>query len=136
MGEILFKNPRVEREWGLMVSGERPSLLIPFALTVNLISIEVAGVPAVVTMIYREQYEQDYLLALMGVTTKRKSVHQFWRGLDFRSWIYTPRQRARICFLANEEFEYGGGKKCLAFHPRGTAGHLHGQIPGLTPWRM
>ena len=32
----------------------------------------------------------------------RKSVHQYWRGIDFRSWIYTEAQRAQIIERALE----------------------------------
>ena len=141
-----FKSARVHDEWMSMVHGRKPDGLLPVMLYAGYQSMLICGEPAVVTMIWRSDDEQAELLHLRNqqreevglapVSMDTKSVHQLWRGFDLRSRIYTVRQRQELCRRVSTRFDYGRGRKTLAYHPRGTAGHLHGQIPGLEPWRQ
>ncbi len=140
-----WKTKRVEQEWHEVLVGCQPSLMLPVALLVDALSIEYAGREAIVTGIHRTTLEQADLIVVVNDqrlaagkqpwSPTRKSVHQYWRGIDFRSWIYTEDQRTKIIGRVNEVFQYGRNLKVLAYHAAGTAGHLHGQVPHGENWR-
>lgn len=141
-----YKTDQVKSDWKKMIAGDQSDLLVTVACYVDAISVEITGLQAIVTMICRTQEEQDELIALINPqrivnglkpwSLDRKSVHQYLRGIDFRSWIYTEVQRNEIIRRTNKRFAYGRGLKVLRYHANGTAGHLHGQIPHGQTWRM
>ena len=136
---MLYKSEQIREEWEIVRSQKNSRLLLPMALLVDDVSLQVAEVEAVMTHIVRADEEQKRLNALLGFRIGRRSVHQYWRGIDFRSWIYTPEQITEICDRVNSTFEYlsGSGRKlkALAYHQRGTGTHLHLQAPAGVIWR-
>lgn len=141
-----WKTDRIKNEWGSMVAGKTPDALVPVALFVDAVSLEVAGKEAIITGIVRTDAEQLTIIRLVNEQRKadglplwpetRKTVHQYFRGIDFRSWIYSDVQRLNIIDRVNKRFNYGRNLKVLDHHTNGTAGHLHGQNPNVTEWRM
>lgn len=140
---MLFKSDRIRGEWATVVSGKYP-MLAALGMAVDHLSMEIAGKPAIVTGILRTTPEQTQILAVMNaqraargeapMSVSTVSVHQVWRGIDFRSTIYTAVQRIEIIDRINKMYEYGRGLKTLALHRDGTAEHLHGQVPPGTSW--
>lgn len=132
---MIFKTDRIKEEWALLRSGAQtaPSapLVVAVALYVDDVSQRVAGRQAVVTGIWRSPAEQ----AQYGVKGAR-SVHEFWRGVDFRSTIYSADQVDEICAEVNGVFRYSDKLVVLALHNKGTAPHLHGQVPVGRQWRI
>lgn len=91
----------------------------------------------VVTMILRTQAEQDAIYK--GYVNSRgrsydenpwKSPHQFWHGIDLRSWIYTESEREKMVDWLNKKGEelgnyYGWTAKV---HTVGKGMHFHVQF--------
>ena len=129
-----------------MLAGNSPDALVAPALYFGALSLEISGREAVVTCIQRTADEQLDIVEVVNVQRKaegrvpwlltRKSVHQYHRGEDFRSWIYTEVEREELIKRVNRRFNYGRNLKVLAYHTNGTAGHLHMQIPAGRAWRM
>ncbi len=144
--KIEFKTERVRKEFGKMVRGEENDALLTVISYAALISREDLDVTPVLTMIYRTEAEQLGLVRIRNeqrlrdglplIPEDRMSVHQLWRGFDLRSWVYNDNQRKHLCDRVNARFRYRNKKLVLEFHPRGTAGHLHGQIPDRQIWKM
>ncbi len=138
-----YKTQRIAAEWKELV--RQKSLLIPVAQYFELLSLECCHQSPIVTGILRNKAEQIALLEMRNsqriaeglepLSTLTPSVHEHWRGMDFRSWIYTPEQIARLVAGVNGMFVYGGRFKVLAYHPRGSAGHLHMQVPASQRWK-
>ena len=141
-----WKSNRIKSEWDAMISGESPDALVPVALYGDAISQEISGKEAIITGIGRTDEEQLAMIRLINEQRKakglplwpedKKSVHQYFRGIDFRNWIYTTKERTKLIRRTNKRFIYGRGLSVLKSHPRGTAGHLHGQVPGIAEWKM
>lgn len=141
-----FKTDRVREEWGKMMQGTKPAFLVPVVVTFAAYSIDLFGVRPIITMIWRTRDEQKALLIqrnkereeanLEPVSLAMRSVHEFWRGVDFRSRIYSDGQIDELCEKVNGLFQYGKGLQILAFHLRGSSVHLHLQVPGTSVWRM
>lgn len=57
----------------------------------------------IITMIHRTQEEQDTLYKDSAKYKKKtfKSPHQFWHGVDLRSWIYTEAEREKMVAWLN-----------------------------------
>lgn len=130
---MIFKTPRIENEWVELV--DRGGILVAVAATVDTASQLYAGQPATVTDILRTEQEQRDLCEEMEVQHYR-SVHEFWRGIDFRSIHWTPEQAHNIVGLVNGQFAYGGRFVVAAIHRKGTAQHLHCQVPPTTRARI
>ena len=143
---MIWKNERVRQEWQAMVVGDVVDLLIPAALYFCELSEGLFGNEPVVTGIHRKDLEQAHIIEVVNEqrlaeglppwSPSRKSVHQYWRGIDFRSWVYMVEQREELIVRVNKRFHYGRNLKVLAYHARGTAGHMHLQIPHGESWRM
>jgi hypothetical protein len=145
-----FKTDRVRQEWadlrGGAVTAPAAPLLVPLALYVDDVSLRLTGKHALVTMIQRDTAEQLDLtdkrnakLAVEGkplVAVGTRSVHEFWRGIDFRSWIYDPDEIGAICRDVNAAFRYSDRLVALALHRYGSATHLHGQVPVGRQWKV
>ena len=83
---------------------------------------------AVITMIYRTQEEQDNLYRNSPKYKKRKfkSSHQFWHGVDIRSWNFTPKQVNKIEEYLNSKYNKTNFYKWTAkAHNVGSGIHFH-----------
>ncbi len=57
------------------------------------------------------------------------SVHQHWRGVDLRSWLFTLEEQRVLCRFINGSFVYSGGRKSAVAHRVGDgAWHFHLQV--------
>ena len=139
---LQFKTEKQAQEWEIVRAQERAEagacLLAPVVLFINDVSLQVADREALVTQFWRPEVDQKAINELLGRRAGRRSVHEFWRGADFRSWIYTWDQIQEIVRRVNATFEYrtnsGRVLKVLAYHVRGTARHLHAQVPTGAIW--
>ena len=142
--EMDFKNERIREEMETVKSGEHGFGLWTVMEFTNAVSFAVSGKPILVTGIFRRRDEQ---LAIYEIINKQRiadglepirpvpaSVHEYWRGFDFRWWIYTAEELQLIIEIVNRAFRYRGRLKVLAFHKHGTAPHAHGQVPQLWTW--
>lgn len=128
-----FKSDRIREEFERVKAGEHGILMLPVILLVDTLSQEIAGRPALLTMIYRDPAEQAAMAKILG-TPGARSVHEFWRGFDVRITCYTADQQRELCRRVNAVFVYGGKFKTFAVHNAGTASHLHGQVPDAVAW--
>jgi len=127
-----FKTSRIEKEWDL-VKRDSPSMAAVM-LYCDQVSLDVAGIGIEVTDLLRLSEEQLALCIKIGVDPYR-SVHEYLRGFDLDTDRYTTPQRILIVDLVTEVFEYAHGYPVLAMHTRGTADHLHGQVPHTMRWK-
>ena len=84
-----------------------------------------------ITHIIRNQEQQDSFYANDPVYQRKswKSVHQYGRGVDLRSYDFTDDEIAKLCEFVNQVFPYGDGihKACIC-HNVGRGKHIHVQI--------
>jgi len=123
---VIFKTTRQEQEWEEAVAGEKR--IIPVVLYAAELSLRLFGKQVVVTGILRTDQEHRALLKRLGIDYY-PTVHSFWRGVDLRSWIYTPDERDMLVAAINRRFDYGRGKRCALYHDIGAGGHFHLQTP-------
>ncbi len=128
-----FKDARVKAEYAELPT--RNSRLFAVIAFVDAYSQLKFGREALITCILRTKAEQTAICQEMGVAYYM-SVHELWRGVDFRSYVWSDNERAELNRAVNETFFYSPSYKTLAFHVKGTAVHLHGQVPHGTHWRM
>ena len=121
-----FKTERLQREW--VELADRGGILVAVVATVDAAVHLVTGAEAVMTDMFRTEQEQIDLCEEMGLPHYR-SVHEFWRGADFRSVHWTPEQAHDIVGTVNGQFAYGGRFVVAKIHQKGTAQHLHCQVP-------
>ena len=127
--QVKFKTTKIADEFEELISGEQGSpLLLPLALAAAAIIQEETGKPATITEIWRPAGLYGYA-----------SVHEFGRGVDFRSKDMTDEQIKRVCDRVNQTFFYmaadGRPRNALALHTKGTEQHLHGMVPAAKTWR-
>lgn len=127
-----FLNRRVEREWWQLVHGGGP--IVPVMVYTDHASVIETGHDMLVSGIIRTEAEQRQICRTLSVDYYI-SVHQLKRGFDLREDFYADDQTKRICDRVNGEFDYGGGRVVLALHVKGTARHLHGQVPVGSHWK-
>ena len=143
-----FKDERIEQEFERVAAGEVGPLLYPVALHMAGESVRVAGKKLLLTGIRRSTEEQRAIVRLVNEQRKRDglplwseeraSVHQYWRGFDWRFWIYTKAERLQICESTNQRFRYVSGSGRIldvaSIHRHGTAPHGHTQVPAGNTW--
>jgi len=72
----------------------------------------------IITMIYRTQDEQDAIYSGNARYDKKPwtSPHQYWHGVDIRSWLFTDREIDQIVEYLNDKYNksnyYGWTAKC------------------------
>lgn len=78
----------------------------------------------IMTMIYRTQQEQELIY---GEGTEKKSPHQFWQGLDLRSWIYTEKEIDAIVNYLNSKYNDSNyyGTTAMCHKVKEGAYHFH-----------
>lgn len=134
-----FKSDREAAEYRELVagSGRVSRLLLPIAALFESLSRELYGIEPVVTGVMRTAAEQAEIAKILR-TPGSRSVHEFGRGVDFRSTIYTVSQRDELVARVNARFRYqaadGRLLKVLDYHSQGTGAHLHGQVPEGAIW--
>ena len=67
------------------------------------------------------------------------SVHYYGRGVDIRSWVFTPEQRAELAFYINNKYKYGDDQhETLLYHKTNSDDaefHFHLQVRDESPKR-
>lgn len=132
-----FKSERERTEFAEVVAGTASALLLPIAATFERLSIDLYGIEPIVTGVRRTAAEQAAIAKILGKPGAR-SVHEFGRGIDFRSTIYTVEQREELVRQVNRRFRYHAGDgrllRALEYHSQGTGAHLHAQAPEGVTW--
>ena len=88
----------------------------------------------VITDIYRYKHEQDQIYKDNPEYKKKPwdSVHQYWRGLDFRSAVFNQSEINNILDYINKIVPYGTpGHFTLICHNVGSGMHFHLQVNSL-----
>ena len=118
-----FKTDRERDEWAELFNKNK--MLYSIALDVSSFSIREFGIMPLITEIQRSAEENEAIYGYRKVT-----VHMYWRGLDFRSWLYTTEQVKKIEEYINNKYYYDKNrpskKVCLA-HNVGAGMHFHFQ---------
>lgn len=129
MSLINFKSSRQSEEFKSNKLDRRLRIII-YALAGY--TAEVYHKPIIITEIFRTQNEQD---TIYGNDPKYKSnpwfsVHQEWRGFDFRTIGFTKDQIIDLLDFLNDNFEYNGGTHPTSlYHEVENHGlHIHVQV--------
>lgn len=87
-----------------------------------------------ITCIFRTQHEQDNIYKHNEKYKKKKwqSVHQYFRGIDLRTWELDDNEIKILLEIANTiPYDLNRpGKKTALYHDLGTGAHLHIQCMG------
>ena len=120
-GIVLFKTNAEKKEWKLLEK-KHPKLLNLIIKTAQFTKKNFDK-PLVLTELHRTQAEQD---KLYGGKATKKSWHQFWSAVDFRSRIFTNSEILSIIEFIKKEFK-GEGKKLRVLYHRisGQVYHFH-----------
>ena len=120
-GIVLFKTNAEKKEWKLLEK-KHPKLLNLIIKTAQFTKKNFDK-PLVLTELHRTQAEQD---KLYGGKATKKSWHQFWSAVDFRSRIFTNAEIVQIIDFIKTEFK-GEGKKLRVLYHRisGSVYHFH-----------
>ena len=119
-----FKDSRVETEW--KYSSEISSRVKKIAeIFVGYVQLNF-NKDAVITHILRTEMEQTefYKDDQKFKISPWKSVHQFGRGIDFRSRDFTPDELKKIEAFMNL-IDYSKDKKTCTIHNIGQGMHIH-----------
>jgi hypothetical protein len=129
---IEFRNERVASEWAEAIDNGR--LIVPVVLWADALAVSLGAPGITLTNILRTPQEQIDLCRQMGVEPYR-SVHEFWRGVDF-SCAGLSDTMTEIIGGVNLMYRYGGTFVVAAYHSAGTAPHVHLQVPNGSVWRV
>lgn len=137
-----FTGHQTREEWLAVAAGREGRLLLPLVATLEVLSMEIAGVEPLMTSLWRSESEQREIVAAANEARAaagaapvgfRRSVHEFWRGADFSVRPYVGSQADEIVRRMNKIFDYGGSRS-VALRHTGTADHIHVQAPAAQRW--
>jgi len=117
---ISFKTERIENEWNSGLMNKKLKDIVNMA---GLYMKYVNGVGLILTEIFRYQDEQE---SIYGATTRKRSVHQYWRGVDIRVNNMTDEQANDLLSFLNK-VPYGLKHRTATLHDVGFGKHLHCQ---------
>jgi len=130
---MIFKTIRQEQDWRYLV--EKEAMIVPVVMMAAEWCGRMFGKQLVLTSIHRTEMEHRDMLAGLGIAYY-PTVHMYWRGVDLRSWIYTPDEIRKLETMLNGRFDYGRSKKVAVYHDIGAGVHLHLQVPEMCGvWR-
>lgn len=125
---IEFKTRRIEEEWSSGALSHKLTQIIGVIAIYSKIKFKKN---IVITGIYREQKEQDEIYGNLEEYKNNpwRSVHQFWRGVDLRSSIYTNKEITDLVnFVNNIPYDTSRpNKKTCTYHNVGSGDHIHVQ---------
>ena len=124
VGSLNCKTQRIRDE---LHSGEIPSKMMGILSAIIIYVLIRYSKHIELTDIFRTEAEQR---AIYPTKPKRKSVHQYWRGVDFVVRGLTQEQCKSICKWINKTFKYGKVpyKTCKYHRIIGNASHFHLQV--------
>ncbi len=126
---IEFKSDRVLQEWDSPYLSQKLKNIILILATYSWYIFEKK---IIITSIFRTQEEQDKYYSTNENYKKKpwKSVHQLWRGVDLRSYIYTDVEIQSLLKITNTiPYDLNRpNKKTAIYHNVGVGDHLHIQI--------
>ena len=125
---IEFKTIRVNKEW-VQLKVKNPELYKIIEEVDNFVWKKYKK-NIVITMIFRTESEQDYLYRDSKKYAKKKfrSPHQFWQGVDLRTWTFTDKEIKEITDFANKKQKGNYYKWVAKAHTVGKNGkHFHFQ---------
>ena len=120
-GIVLFKTNAERKEWKALEK-INPRLLNLIIKTAQFTKKNF-NKPLILTELHRTNAEQA---SLYGANYKKKSWHQFWSAVDFRSRIFTNGEILSIIEFIKKEFK-GEGKNLKVLYHRisGSVYHFH-----------
>ena len=116
-----FKTEIIKKEWKKLA--EKNPFLYQLLKDIEDYSIDQFNLVPVVTCIYRSQEETKRIYGRY-----KPSVHEFWRGVDIRSWIYTDEQLEQLVNFIKDNYEYDPkrpNKNIVIVHNVGKGKHVH-----------
>ena len=120
-GIVLFKTNAERLEWKKLEK-KHPKMLNLIIKTAQFTKKNF-NKPLVITELHRTNVEQA---ALYGANYKKKSWHQFWMAVDFRSRIFTNGEILSIIEFIKKEFKSEGKKLRVLYHKiGGNVYHFH-----------
>ena len=120
-GIVLFKTNNERKEWKALEK-INPRLLNLIIKTAQFTKKNF-NKPLVLTELHRTNEEQA---ALYGANYKKKSWHQFWSAVDFRSRTFTNAEILKIIDFLKKEFKNEGSKMRILYHKiSGSVYHFH-----------
>ena len=120
-GIVLFKTNAEKKEWKKLEK-KHPKMLNLIIKTAQFTKKNF-NKPLVLTELHRTQADQD---RLYGGKAKKKSWHQFWMAVDFRSRIFTNAEILQIINFIKTEFKSEGKKLRVLYHRiSGSVYHFH-----------
>ena len=120
-GIVLFKTKNEKKEWKKLEK-KHPKMLNLIIKTAQFTKKNFDK-PLVITELHRTQAEQN---KLYGGKAKKKSWHQFWMAVDFRSRIFTNAEIMSIIEYIKTEFKSEGKKLRVLYHRiNGNVYHFH-----------
>ena len=120
-GIVLFKTDEERKEWKKLEK-INPKLL-NLIIKVGKFTKKNFDKPLVITELLRTTAEQT---RLYGANYKKKSWHQFWSAVDFRSRIYTNGEILSIIEFIKKEFKSEGKNLRVLYHKiGGSVYHFH-----------
>ena len=128
---ILFKTENEKQEWNDSKLDNRLKFIV---YSISGYVKEKWNVDLTITEVFRIQQEQDrvYKDNPEYKISPWLSVHQEWRGIDFRSTDFTNEQINELLKYINDIVDYGRiGKNTMICHDVGSGLHLHLQVSYL-----
>lgn len=119
---IKFKTERQEKEFSQLDSR------IKAIVFESANYAETIGEDVTVTECKRTREEQR---KLYPDEPNKRSVHEFFRGVDLRVWDWKKENINKLKKRINKYWPYGRGKKACLVHNVGRGKHFHIQVPAL-----
>lgn len=129
---IAFKTDRERDEWNNHNLNPKVKAIVRYID--SLLSSEY-DLSAIITSIYRTREEQQRAAIGIGEPTNRRSVHEFWRGVDVRVHDWPDSLADAVAAIVNGIFVYDDNRlemKTAIVHGEGENRHLHLQV---NSWR-
>ena len=119
-----FKEDRLIEEWDQLKSKNK--LLRNIAMDIDSFCKNNFNQEIIITSIFRTEEEQTKIYGY-----PKPSVHMYWRGLDFRSWVFTEEEIKKITEYVSSKYGYDKlrPEKKVAFRHKVKDGaeHFHVQ---------
>jgi len=120
--KVNFLHYHIEDEWMKLL------LINPKLVFITLRFCQLAGGEITITHLYRTEKQQR---AFYPDDPNKRSVHEFWRGVDVRTKDLDSKVVAEAVNMLNAEFYYDNKRNTALVHTIGRGVHLHLQTKSV-----